>query len=89
MDVLSEVASDGRYKMLKEKLKDEEKKGDLTMCIMVDELLDRGRQEGRQEGRLDTVCVLVRQGLLKLEEAAVFLGMSVADMQAKLCEENT
>ena len=89
LDVLSEVASDGRYKMLKEKLKDEEKKGDLTMCIMVDELLDRGRQEGRQEGRLDTVCVLVRQGLLKLEEAAVFLGMSVADMQAKLCEENT
>ena len=48
LDVMSEVASDGRYKRIKEQvLQRVEKKGELTMCIIAEELENKGIELGR------------------------------------------
>jgi len=52
LDVLSEVASDNKYKELKNLLKEEEK-GELTMCIIADEFI--------REGRLETLVNLAKR----------------------------
>ena len=62
------------------------------MCIIADELVGQGRiegrqaglQEGRQEGQLDAVCSLVKSGLLKLEDAATFLNVSIEELCTKI-----
>lgn len=54
------------------------------MCIIADELVGQGRQEGRQQGQLDAVCKLVKSGLLKLEDAATFLNVTIEEMRIKI-----
>ena len=41
------------------------------------------------EGRAETVTSLVKSGLLKLEEAAAFLNLSIEDMQQNISQEQS
>ena len=81
LDMLSEVASDKRYKNVKEKLlKNEEE--NVTMCVIAEKLENRGIQKGIEQGRLLgerdgierggllLVRALIKDGLLKLEDGA-------------------
>ena len=66
------------------------------MCIIADELVGQGRQagllegrqagiqEGRRAGQLDTICSLIKGGMLKIEEGAAFLNVTVEEMCAKV-----
>lgn len=45
---------------------------------------EAGRQEGRQEGVFETLCSLIKDGLLQLEEAAKRSHMSVEDFRARM-----
>lgn len=89
LDALSEVASDKKYKEMKNNIvNNKEKKGEVSMCILADEFIRRGEQKGRlegqREGRLEAVVSLVKSGLLKLEEAAAFLNITVDDLKGSL-----
>ena len=53
LDVMSEVASDGRYKKIKEKILNQGvEKEKLTMCIIAEELENRGMEKGIALGRI-------------------------------------
>ena len=56
---------------------------EIDMCTGLKEWLMDERSEGRAEGRVETVVLLVKSGLQRLEEAATFLNLSVEDMQKK------
>ena len=64
---------------------------EIDMCTGLKEWLmderSEGREEGRAEGRVETVISLVKSGLLKLEEAATFLNLSIEDMQRNVAQE--
>ena len=48
LDVMSEVASDGRYRRIKEKILSKgEEREELTMCIIAEELENKGIELGR------------------------------------------
>ena len=67
-----------------------EEKEELTMWSIADEFIregeEKGRLEGQREGRLEAVVSLVKSGLLKLEEAAAFLNLTIEDMRQKICQ---
>ena len=68
LDVMSEVASDGRYKRIKEQvLQRVEKKGELTMCIIAEELENKGIELGRIQE--DTYARIILKFSLSEEEA--------------------
>ena len=48
--------------------------------------LEEKRQEGRQEGILETLSVLVKDGILSLTDAAKRAGLSPAEFQSKMAE---
>ena len=81
LDMLSEVANDKRYKNAKEKiLKNEEE--NVTMCVIAEKLENRGIERGK----LLTVCSLVKTGVLSMEDAANFLGITVKEFEEKMSE---
>lgn len=45
---------------------------------------EAGRQEGRQEGIFEAFCLLIKDGLLQIEEAAKRSHMSVADFHTRM-----
>ena len=53
------------------------------MCQAIEELIEDGRNEGRIEGKQETLLDLVRDGLLRLEEAAKRLNLAPEEL-AKL-----
>ena len=82
LDALSEVSSDKKYKEMKNTLTKEEKE-ELTMWSIADEFI----REGEEKGRLEAVVSLVKGGLLKLEEAASFLNITIEDMRQECLVE--
>ncbi len=48
--------------------------------LMEDEIAD-GVRKGRQEGMLDTLCGLVRDGILSIADAAKRAGMDSVDFE--------
>ena len=58
------------------------------MCQAIRELIEDGRQEGisegRLEGRLDTLTELVKEGLLKIEEAAKRMNLTVEEFSQRM-----
>ncbi len=67
LEVLSELLkTPSIWKNRKEYLVKNEEKEEYDMCQAIEELI----ADGRSEGRLETLCELVRDGLLNLEEAA-------------------
>lgn len=73
LELLSEVSNDKRYKNAKEKLM-EKKEENITMCVIAEKLENRGKEMGIEQGRLLTICSLVKNELLNLNDAANFLG---------------
>lgn len=66
----------------------ENEKGDtVNLCGALKTWGERKTAEGRAEGRAETVASLVKSGLLKLEEAAEFLNLSVEDMQRNISQK--
>ncbi len=49
LELLSEVANDKQYKEVKEKLR-EKKEDNVTMCVIADKLVSRGREQGIEQG---------------------------------------
>ena len=49
--------------------------------------MESGRQTGRQEGFTRAFCLMVKQGLLSLEDAAKQTDMSVEDFREKMQEQ--
>lgn len=88
LDLLSEVANDTRYKEAKEKL--QEKEYNITMCVIAEKLenrgIEKGIERGIERGRLLTVCSLVKKGVLSMENAADFLGITVKELEEKMSE---
>jgi len=88
LDLLSEVANDTRYKEAKEKL--QEKEDNITMCVIAEKLenrgIEKGIERGIERGRLLTVCSLVKKGVLSMENAADFLGITVKELEEKMSE---
>ena len=67
LDMLSEVASDKRYKNVKEKLlKNEEE--DVTMCVIAEKLENRGIQKGIEQGIEQGISLLSKLTLILNEE---------------------
>ena len=101
LDMLSEVASDKRYKNAKEKIL-ENKEENVTMCVIAEKLENRGIQKGIEQGRLLgekdgmergiergkllAVCSLVKTGILSIENAANFFGITVKEFEEKMSE---
>lgn len=56
----------------------------LKVCNLSTGVLNKGREQGRVEGTLRTLLDLVKDGLLKLEEAAPRANMSVAAFKEQL-----
>lgn len=66
----------------------EEEEGDtVDMCGALKTWGEKKTAEGRAEGRAEAVVSLVKGGLLKLEEAAAFLNLSIEDMQRNISQE--
>ena len=95
LDMLSEVASDKRYKNVKEKLlKNEEE--NVTMCVIAEKLenrgIERGRllgeREGMERGQFLMIRTLIKDGKLNIEEGARYLDMSAEMLSEKLCDAN-
>ena len=97
LDMLSEVAKDKQYKEVKEKLMVEEEEN-VTMCVIADKLVKRGIEQGKllgekdgmergiERGQLLAVCSLVKTGVLSIENAANFLGITVNEFDEKMSE---
>jgi len=85
LDMLSEVASDKRYKNAKEKIL-ENKEENVTMCVIAEKLENRGIQKGIERGQLLAVCSLVKTGVLSMENAANFFGITVKEFEEKMSE---
>lgn len=66
LDVMSEIGTDKQYKMIKERVLEREKKEDVTMCLIAEELVGKGREEGREEGAdlmfISLVCRKLKKG---------------------------
>lgn len=73
------------------------KKGEkVTMCEMMDRILNQekqegrreglkeGREEGRQQGRLSVLTELVEKGVLAIQQAAEMAGMDIASFELAL-----
>ena len=68
--------------------KNEENEEEYDMCQAIREWSaeekEAGRQEGRQEGIFEAFCLLIKDGLLQIEEAAKRSHMSVEDFRARM-----
>ncbi len=53
-----------------------QEEGGLDMCKAFEDEREEGKEEGKMEGILITLCDLVKDGLLKLEDAAKKANMS-------------
>lgn len=64
MSFLSAVLGDKRYSEMLEDpdFQKHAKKGDVTMC----EVLDKAEQRGKKEGAIEMLCSLVYQGVISL-----------------------
>ncbi len=80
LELLSEVANDTRYKNVKERLQQKEEK--VTMCVIAEKLENRGIEQGQ----LLTIGSLVKNGLLSLNDAAIFLDLTVEELVQKIAE---
>ncbi len=89
LELLSEVAKDKQYKEVVEKLSKANKE-DVTMCVIADELVNKGREQGLERGlergKLLLISTLLKNGRLQFEEAAGYLDISTDILRAKLLE---
>ena len=85
LDVMSEVASDGRYKKIKEKILNQGvKKEELTMCIIAEELENRGMEKGIALGRIQEAIEASQEFERSWEEtyAHIILKFSLSEEEA-------
>ena len=68
----------------REKHKFKNEKGEYDMGNAWQEWFAEEREAGRQEGVFETLCSLIKDGLLQLEEAAKRSHMSVEDFRARM-----
>lgn len=73
-----------------------EDKGEYNVCQAIRELMEdsrmegmtegrlEGRLEGKFEGKLEVLVELVKEGMLKLEEAARRVNLTVEEFQEKM-----
>ena len=91
LDMLSEVASDKRYKNAKEKILENEEEN-VTMCVIAEKLENRGIQKGIEQGiergQLLLIKNMIEDGRLEIAEGAKYLNISVEILNKKLCDEN-
>ena len=93
LELLSEVANDKQYKEVAKKLQ-EEKEDQVTMCVIADKLVNRGREQGLEQGieqgiergGLLLVRALIRDGRIQFEEGAEYLNISADALRTKLKE---
>lgn len=71
LDVMSEIGTDIQYKMIKERVLERERKEAVTMCLIAEELVSKGREEGREEGADLMLISLVCRKLQKGKNMAV------------------
>ena len=83
LDLMSEISGDNKYKIIKENILEEEREG-MTMCVIADKLVNQGIQQGIQQGVLATLCFLVNTGVMKREDAARTLKVSVEELDKEL-----
>ena len=48
--------------------------------------IEHGIEHGIERGRLLTICSLVKKGVLSMENAADFLGITVKELEEKMSE---
>lgn len=64
--MLKALTNDDRYIEMLASLTEEEKKGEITMCELLDKYENRGIQKGMQEGRREGIQEGIQQGELRL-----------------------
>jgi len=79
LDMLSEVASDKRYKNAKEKLLNNEEEN-VTMCVIAEKLENRGIERGQ----LLLIKRMIEDGRMGAAEGAKYLNISVKMLDEKL-----
>lgn len=93
LDALSAVAGDKRYERVKIQLREraEEKKEDITMCLIAEALENKGIQEGLKKGRQEGLSKGRREGA-KSKAETIARNMFARDMSAEdtaaICEES-
>lgn len=59
-------------------------KEEYDMCQAIREWSAEEKEAGRQEGIFEAFCLLIKDGLLQIEEAAKRSHMSVEDFRARM-----
>lgn len=85
LDAMSAVAGDKRYEQIKTRIceRAEERKEDITMCLIAEELENRGIQKGFSKGRLE--------GAKSMKETVarnMFIRNMTEEDTAAVCEES-
>ena len=61
-----------------------QKEGGLDVCKAFEDEREEGREEGLVEGKINALIELVKDGLLKLEEAAKRLNMTPEELAGRI-----
>ena len=56
------------------------------MCVIADELVNKGREQGVERGSLLLMKALLKDGRIQFEEAARYLDMPADTLRTKLLE---
>lgn len=62
LDLMSEIGTDIQYKKIKERVLEREKKEAVTMCLIAEELVGKGREEGADLMLISLVCRKLKKG---------------------------
>ena len=69
----------------------ETEEGGMAMGGIIEELCQeseaRGKAEGKAEGTLETICRLVRDGLVSVQDAAASAGVDVGEIRRALAAQ--
>ena len=65
----------------------ETEEGGIAMGGIIDELCQEGKAEGKAEGTLETICRLVRDGLVSVQDAAASAGVDAGEIRRALAAQ--
>ena len=65
----------------------ETEEGGIAMGGIIEELCQESKAEGKAEGTLETICRLVRDGLVSVQDAAASAGVDVGEIRRALAAQ--
>ena len=65
----------------------ETEEGGMAMGGIIEELCQESKAEGKAEGRVETICRLVRDGLVSVQDAAASAGVDAGEIRRALAAQ--